>query len=89
MYQIFLIVACALISISNAKSPHVYSVHDSPFHTVRSLGNITAVTSKEFPILKQLSLRRLILQSSAVREPHWHANANELTYCLVSFSYFN
>jgi len=58
---------------------------DSSSHTIRSSGNITIVTSKEFPILKRLSIRHLVLESSAVREPHWHANANELCYCLVRF----
>lgn len=85
MYQLLIILVCGLMTIANAKSPHVFSMDDSALYTIRSLGNITAVTSKELPILKRLSIRHLILKTSAVREPHWHANANELTYCLVSF----
>lgn len=87
MYQVFIILACSLISISNAKSTHVYSIYDAPLQTTGSLGNIAAITSKEFPILKRLSIRRLILETSTVREPHWHANAHELTYCVVSFKF--
>jgi oxalate decarboxylase len=80
-----IILLCIVLAITNAKSPHVFSMDDSSLHTIRSVGNITAITSNEFPILKRLSIRRLILSTSAVREPHWHANANELTYCIVSF----
>jgi oxalate decarboxylase len=29
-----------------------------------------------------MSIKRLILAPGSIREPHWHANANELTYCL-------
>jgi oxalate decarboxylase/phosphoglucose isomerase-like protein (cupin superfamily) len=29
-----------------------------------------------------MPIRRLVLQPGAVREPHWHTNGNELTYCL-------
>lgn len=35
-----------------------------------------------FPILKGMSLYKLILHPNGVREPHWHANADELGYCL-------
>ena len=46
------------------------------------LGSITAVTAETFPILKNLSIKRLVLAPGTIREPHWHANANELTYCI-------
>jgi oxalate decarboxylase len=85
MHQRLIIFLFNLVALTNAKSPHVFSMDDSSLYTIRSTGNITAITSKEFPILKRLSIRRLILFTSAVREPHWHANANELTYCLVNF----
>jgi oxalate decarboxylase len=44
-------------------------------------GSIVRMDVHDFPILKNLSLRRLLLAPSGVREPHWHANANELGYC--------
>jgi hypothetical protein len=53
---------CGLVAIANAKSTHVFSMDDSSLHTVRSPGNITIIKSKEFPILKRLSMRRLILE---------------------------
>ena len=35
-----------------------------------------------FPILDRLALYRLRIAPGCFREPHWHANADELTYCL-------
>lgn len=35
-----------------------------------------------FPILRNLALYHLTIQPGCFREPHWHANADELTYCL-------
>ncbi len=40
----------------------------------------------EFPILDRLSLALLKLAPGAFREPHWHANANEFTYCAAGES---
>lgn len=37
---------------------------------------------KNFPILQGMSLYKLVLNPKGVREPHWHANADELGYCL-------
>ena len=52
------------------------SVHDSP------LGSITRLTADSFPILNRMSIKRLVLEPGSIREPHWHANANELTYAV-------
>lgn len=63
-------------------SPHVASllrgdtVHDD------DNGTITRLTADEFAILSRLSIKRLVLRPGAIREPHWHANADELAYCL-------
>jgi oxalate decarboxylase len=48
-------------------------------------GDLRTLTSNEFPILKNLSIQRVVLQVGGVREPHWHANANKIIDCLVSF----
>jgi oxalate decarboxylase len=45
-------------------------------------GAIASVDVTDLPVLKRLSLRRLVLSPCGVREPHWHANAHELGYCL-------
>lgn len=39
-------------------------------------------SKSNFPALQNMSLYKLVLQKKAVREPHWHANADELGYCL-------
>ncbi|HVE17037.1 MAG TPA: cupin domain-containing protein [Chthoniobacterales bacterium] len=35
-----------------------------------------------FPILDRLSIYHLTINEGCFREPHWHANADELAYCL-------
>lgn len=40
-------------------------------------------TKSVFPALKGMSLYKLVLHSGAIREPHWHANADELGYCVT------
>ena len=47
-------------------------------------------SKSNFPALQNMSLYKLVLNAQSVREPHWHANADELGYCckgevLVSF----
>jgi oxalate decarboxylase len=47
------------------------------------LGEVTRVTADELPILRSLSIKRLVLSPGAVRAPHWHANCAELAYCVT------
>lgn len=42
----------------------------------------TRVTKSHFPALQNMSFYKLVLNKKSVREPHWHANADELGYCL-------
>ena len=53
----------------------------NPYYTTE-LGSLRAVTAEQLPVLKNLSIKRLVLAPNAIREPHWHANANELAYCV-------
>jgi oxalate decarboxylase len=63
-------------------SRHVASLLTAePLHD-SELGRVTPVTGDTLPILERLSIKRLVLEPGATREPHWHANANELTYCI-------
>ena len=39
-------------------------------------------TKSNFPALQNMSIYKLVLNPKAIREPHWHANADELGYCL-------
>ena len=70
-----------------ARGEHLESAH--VFHLGRiepqfsnAFGSRTAAIRDDFPLLKGLSLYRLILAGGAFREPHWHPNANELSYCV-------
>lgn len=39
-------------------------------------------TKSNFPALQGMSFYKLVLHRKSIREPHWHANADELGYCL-------
>lgn len=39
-------------------------------------------TKANFPALQNMSFYKLVLEKQSIREPHWHANADELGYCL-------
>lgn len=45
-------------------------------------GSLRRVSAEELPVLRRVSIKRLTLAKGSIREPHWHANADELTYCL-------
>ncbi|PYH92270.1 thermophilic glucose-6-phosphate isomerase-like enzyme [Aspergillus ellipticus CBS 707.79] len=63
-------------------SPYRASLLHTEPHFKSEFGTIQVVTADRLPNLKNLSIKRLKLAPGAIREPHWHANANELTYCL-------
>jgi oxalate decarboxylase len=63
-------------------SKHVASLTDGEIVEESDLGSIRRLTADNFPILKRMSIKRLLINPGAMRTPHWHANANELTYCV-------
>jgi oxalate decarboxylase len=69
-------------------STHVASLTEGEIVVESDLGSIRRVTIDNLPILKGLSIKRLLINPGAMRTPHWHANANanananELTYCV-------
>jgi len=63
-------------------SRHVRSLLTADAVHRSELGSITRLTADTFPLLRRLSIKRLVLEVGSIREPHWHANANELTHCL-------
>lgn len=67
----------------NAPSIHVASLLKGEEVHASGLGSLTRLTADNFPILNRLSIKRLTLAPGAIREPHWHANATELTYCVA------
>jgi oxalate decarboxylase len=46
------------------------------------LGRIDQLTRDAFPILKRLSIKRIVLEPGTIREPQWNVNANQLAYVL-------
>jgi oxalate decarboxylase len=65
-----------------ARSRHVFSLRNAHALCSSELGSLQRVTADELPILNNLSMKRLVLAPGAIQEPHWHANFNELTYCI-------
>ncbi len=45
-------------------------------------GYRSVATKSNFPSLQGMSFYHLVLYPNGIREPHWHANADELGYCL-------
>jgi len=70
------------MTTSVARSSHTTSLHDGEVVEESDLGSIRRVTADNLPILQGLSIKRVLLNPGAMRTPHWHANANELTYCV-------
>ncbi len=65
------------------QSRHVASLTAGPTLFESPLGSVRQVCAEQLPIMRRLSAKRLLLAPGSIREPHWHANANELTYCLA------
>jgi len=51
-------------------------------------GTVTQLSTKLIPSLDKITLFILQAQPGAVREPHWHQNANELNYCVQGNAQF-
>ena len=67
-------------------SGHATSLTNGEIIEENRLGSIRRVTADNFPILSGMSIKRIVLNAGAMRTPHWHANANELTYCVSGTS---
>lgn len=65
-----------------SESRHVRSLLGAPVQHESELGSIRRLDRASFPILQRMSIKRLVLEPGAIREPHWHANADELGYCV-------
>jgi oxalate decarboxylase len=63
-------------------SPHIISLSGKKPYFADNSGSQTRIDANDLPRLNRLSIRRLLLAPGGVREPHWHANAHELGYCL-------
>lgn len=68
--------------MAGSTSLHSTSLDHGEVVEESDLGSIRRVTADNFPILRGLSIKRVLINPGAMRTPHWHANANELTYCV-------
>jgi len=61
---------------------HLFHLNEA--HTrLTEWGKRIIANKRNFPVLQGMSFYRLILYPNGIREPHWHANADELGYCLT------
>jgi oxalate decarboxylase len=66
-------------------SPHTFNLEaTTPQFSNASSGSRTVANADNFPILNGngMAIYLLRLKKGAVREPHWHPNATELSYCI-------
>ena len=70
------------MTMSPTRSMHSVSLRDGEVVEESELGSIRRVNADNFPILVGMSIKRLLINPGTMRTPHWHANANELTYCV-------
>jgi oxalate decarboxylase len=63
-------------------SVHVKSFAAVPPAYESELGSVTQLDATALPILSGLSMKRIILEPGAIREPQWNVNANQLAYCI-------
>lgn len=59
---------------------HKFSIHSISPQKSTSSGSRTDAYLAEFPVLKNLAASYLLIQPKGFRAPHWHPNANELSY---------
>lgn len=63
-------------------STHLFKLSQSTPTDNTPAGARYQANKRNFPILKGMSLYKLIIYPNGIREPHWHPNADELGYCL-------
>lgn len=76
-----------MLGFDTLKKKDFPMTHHLSFHALKPQdasngGYRVRATKSNFPALQGMSLYKLTLQPQAIREPHWHANADELGYCL-------
>ena len=64
-------------------SRHVASLTAGEDLFESDLGRITQLSATSFPILSGMSLKRIVLEPGAIREPQWNVNANQLAYVVA------
>lgn len=65
-----------------SRTTHKFAVLSHEPQRRSRFGSRIDVTAHELPALKGMALSHLTVDVNGVREPHWHPNAHELSYCL-------
>jgi oxalate decarboxylase len=65
-----------------SSSIHIFDLDGAKPQFQSVTGSRTVMNADNFPILAGMGAALLRLQKGGVREPHWHANAAELSYCI-------
>lgn len=63
-------------------SKHKFDLRASTAKRICKGGRRIMCSSGDFPFLHNMALATITLKRGGVREPHWHPNADELTYCV-------
>lgn len=63
-------------------SSHLFHLDSTPPQKVTPQGSRIDVNQLDFPVLSGMGVSLLQLKVNGMREPHWHPNANELSYCI-------
>ena len=65
-------------------SPHTFNLDGTTPQFSNAAGSRTIADADNFPILNGWSMATLLLtlKKGGVREPHWHPNSAELSYCI-------
>lgn len=63
-------------------SPHVFNLLNAGKVDSSTGGKRIIANTNNFSILTGIAAYYLVLERGGIREPHWHPNANELTYCV-------
>jgi oxalate decarboxylase len=64
-------------------SNHTFNLEATKPQAICNGGVRIMANAENFPILKGAALYSLHLDKGGIREPHWHPNAAELSYCLT------
>ena len=65
-----------------ATTTHIFDLDGAKPQFQSATGSRTTMNADNFPILAGMGAVLLRLQKGGAREPHWHANAAELSYCV-------
>lgn len=67
---------------TNTNSVYTFNLDGTTPQVSNSNGSRTIANANNFPVLSGMGMLLLRLEKGGIREPHWHPNASELSYCI-------